>query len=217
MRTTPQDSARTYITNWELVEWVAENEMALYSTKNVITRESEGREEVINLVFVSLDLSGSINYTDNSKDLVEMVASDHKLHQWKSYLNDSGGNLGFTSTLTKYNNNKADWDLLDKVFTDPIKDEKMPAGKTNFPWRLDSTIEMLKSAIITEIETGLLETIVGPWSKGYWTEELRTMKCLANEKKKIYTKYMKLQEYIRNSVNAYSEYKKKTRKLRIEE
>ena len=60
---------------------MAENEMALYSTKNVITRESEGREEVINLVFVSLDLSGSINYTDNSKDLVEMVASDHKLHQ----------------------------------------------------------------------------------------------------------------------------------------
>jgi len=38
----------------------------------------------------------------------------------------------------------------------------MPAGKTNFSWRLDSTIEMLESAIITEIETGLLETIVGP-------------------------------------------------------
>ena len=43
------DNARTDKTGRELVEWLAENEMILCSTKNVITRELGGRESVIDL------------------------------------------------------------------------------------------------------------------------------------------------------------------------
>ena len=128
-----QDNARTDKTGRELVEWLAENEMILCSTKNVITRELGGRESVIDLVFASLDVSARIDYNDNSRNPVEVVASNHKLQQWKLYLNKNECNIGFVSTLTKYNTNKADWELFDKVLTDRIRDERMPAGKIHFP------------------------------------------------------------------------------------
>jgi hypothetical protein len=74
--------------------------------KNVITRKLGGRELVIDLVFASLDVSASIEYNGNSKNPLEVVASDHKLRQWKFYLNNNECNLGFISTLKKYNTNK---------------------------------------------------------------------------------------------------------------
>jgi hypothetical protein len=67
----------------------------------VITRKVEKRESVIDPIFASLDVSVSI--VDNSKNPVEVVASNHKLQQWKFYLNHDESNLGFISTLKKYN------------------------------------------------------------------------------------------------------------------
>ena len=210
------DNARTDKTGRELVEWLAENEMILCSTKNVITRELGGRESVIDLVFASLDVSARIDYNDNSRNPVEVVASDHKLQQWKLYLKENECNIGFISTLTKYNTNKADWELFDKVLTDRIRNERMPAGKIHFPWKIDSTLESLESAIIETIKTAIPEAKPGPWSKSYWTDELREMKHSANARM-MEAEYTRSPEDMQNAADAYSEYEKKTQKLRTNE
>jgi hypothetical protein len=72
---------------------------------------------------------------------------------------------------------------------------------------------MLESAINTAIKTAIQETKAGPWSKSYWTEELRTMKRSADAKMKE-AEYSKLQEDMQEAAKAYSGYEKKTLKLR---
>jgi uncharacterized protein YdaT len=131
-------------------------------------------------------------------------------------LNNDECNLGFISTLKKYNTNKADWDLFNEVLTNQIRDERMPAGKINFSWKIDRTLEILKSALNTAIKTAIPETKAGPWSKSYWTKELKTMKRSADAKIKE-AEDSKSQEDMEEAAKAYIEYKKKIQKQRTEE
>lgn len=166
-------NARTDMTARELIEWLVENQINFCSTKNVITRERGGREPAIDLVFASLNASASFQHNDNSRNLVEVVASNHKLQQWNFYLKIVNLTLDLCRRLKKYNINKADWD--DKVLTD----HKRPKDASR---KIDSTSEILGSVIIAKIKIIIPKTKTSPRSKSFWTEKPRAMKCTLNEK-----------------------------------
>lgn len=210
------DNTNTDKAGRELVEWLFENEMVLCSTKNVITRELGGRQSVIDLVFASQDISTDIDYNNNLDNPLDVVASDHKLQQWKLYLDNNDHDLGFTTTLKKYNIKKADWDLFDDELTNQINDKNMPVGKIKYTWKIDRTLEMLESAVTTAISTAIPETKAGPWAKSYWTDDLKEIKRLADVKMKE-AEYSKSQEDVKEAAKAYDKYEKETQRLRTEE
>lgn len=208
-----QTRTRTSAIARETVEWMRDNDMQLCSPKDVSTQVSGS---VIDLVYASADIAGSIEYlTTEERPLEDDMFSDHYLQSWNLHFGEENEGPDYSQTTRGFNTRKADWEAFDRELSFEIEQLNITPAKLKYEWKVDQVAEQLECALRNAMEKAIPRLKIGPWTKRYWTDELTQLKREARLARSIAVRSMLEADRVK-AVEAVRKYKEESRKRRRE-